>query len=103
MFLSQVLVPFLFERAALTCLPPGPEGGFFPLPVDACQTEAFSAQLFLRFSGCLLVCLWLLRDELGEAMSPREKVVMWGSKRLSMAMSRGISLLSQSMCLLSQP
>lgn len=103
-FLSQVLVPSCFERPALTCLPSGSEGGFFPLPADACQTEAFSAQPFPRaFSGWLPVCLWLLRNVLGDAMSLREIAVMWGSKRLSIPVSWGISLLSQSMCLLSQP
>jgi len=93
----------LFERAALAYLPPGSEDGFFLLLDDACQAEAFfscpALSKSLQLAVPMPVCLWLLREALGEAVSPRQKAAMWGSKWLSMAVSQeGFCFLSVGVC-----
>lgn len=62
------------------------------LPAASCWTKAFPAcpvlsESLLQLAVPTPVCLWLLRQVLREAASPRQKAAMGGSKRLSMAMS----------------
>lgn len=69
MFLQQLTVVNFFGRTILASLPPGSEGGVFPLPADACQTGALCAwaalsRSLLQLSVPMPVCIYSSSERL---------------------------------------